>query len=149
MRKILCKITQILKDLTFLTMSIILLYEIIICFSELGIGLSNYIDLFIPFISAIVLIFLNMIYKDNHMKHNLFFNFASFVCFVTIIFIALRAKFDTSMVLYYQQGINFNWYYFSQNQFLIEIILYCLAISNLLFFIDYKKNKKMIEKEIL
>ena len=105
---------------------------------------------FIPFILLLIVFIINMAFKQVGVTKNLFYNLTCCLAFTTIICVALRAVFDTNMVLNekYGYGIDFN--FFDNFIAYIKIMLYGLLIADILLMFrekdkDNVKSKKLKE----
>ena len=101
---------------------------------------------FIPFLLLLVLFIVNMIFKQEGVTKCLFYNLTCCLVLTTIVLVSLRSIMDTNMVLNgkYGYGIDFN--FFDNFLAYIDIMLYGLIISNILFM--FKEKDKVKDKEI-
>ena len=101
---------------------------------------------FIPFLLLLVLFIVNMIFKQEGVTKCLFYNLTCCLLLTTIVLVSLRSIMDTNMVLNgkYGYGIDFN--FFDNFLAYIDIMLYGLIISNILFM--FKEKDKVKDKEI-
>ncbi len=101
----------------------------------------------IPFVVLLVIFVINMLFKQTGITKNLFYNLTCCLVLGTIIFVCYRAIFDTNMVLNgkYGYGVDFN--FFDNFVAYIKIMLYGLAIADILFmFKEKEKNNKESKK---
>lgn len=114
--------------------------------------ISSIIFEFIPFILLLILFIVNILFKQDGIRKNLFYNLTCCLVLSTIVFVSLRSILDTNMVLNakYGYGIDFNFF----DNFIpyIKIMLYGLSIADILFMFrekdkdkikDEKKSKKL------
>ena len=107
---------------------------------RLGNDLFSNILFLVPFIILLVIFVLNLIFKQDKIINNLFYNLTCILTFVVIIFVSLRAIFDKSMILNEVMGYGINFSYFSDSVVFMNVMLYGLIISNLIFMINKKSN---------
>lgn len=106
---------------------------------RLGNDLFSSILYLVPFVILLVIYILNFVFKQDRINNNLFYNLTSLLVFAVIIFVCIRAIFDKGMILNKVMGYGINFNYFSDFIVFMEIMLYGLIVSNLLFML----NKKM------
>ena len=102
-------------------------------------SLFNCILYLVPFVILLFIYVLNFIFKQDRINNNLFYTLTSLLVFCVIIFICIRAIFDKGMLLNTILGYGINFNYFSDFIVFMEIMLYGLIISNLLFMLNKKK----------
>ena len=97
---------------------------------------------FIPFVILLILFIVNMLFKQEGVTKCLFYNLTCSLVLTTIVLVSLRAIMDTNMVLNgkYGYGIDFN--FFDNFLAYIDIMVYGLIISNILFMFKEKDNIK-------
>ena len=83
---------------------------------------------------------MNFVFKQDRINNNLFYNLTSLLVFVVIIFVCIRSIFDKGMILNKVMGYGINFNYFSDFIVFMEIMLYGLIVSNLLFMLNKKCN---------
>ena len=100
----------------------------------------------IPFVILLIIFIINMAFKQVGVIKNLFYNLTCCLVFATIICVALRAVFDTNMVLNekYGYGVDFN--FFDNFVAYINIMLYGLFIANIFFM--FKEREKEMSKKV-
>lgn len=101
-------------------------------------NIVSLIPIFIPFLLLIVLFLLNRILKQNVVNNNLFYNLTCVLVFIVIIFVALRAILDKSMILNYVMGYNINFTYFNDFLVFMQVMLYGLVVGNILLIFSKK-----------
>ena len=133
------KVLSVLKVILLIISLSFVIYIIVGMNYRLNNSLFNCILYLVPFVILLFIYVLNFIFKQDRINNNLFYTLTSLLVFCVIIFICIRAIFDKGMllntILWY--GINFN--YFSDFIVFMEIMLYGLIISNLLFMLNKKK----------
>ncbi len=99
----------------------------------------------IPFVVLLILFIVNMIFRQKGVTDNIFYNLTCCLVLSIIICVALRAMFDTNMVLNgkYGYGVDFN--FFDNFVSYIKIMLYGLSIANILFMFR-EKDKDLVAK---
>ena len=97
---------------------------------------------FLPFVILLILFIVNMLFKQEGVTKCLFYNLTCSLVLTTIVLVSLRAIMDTNMVLNgkYGYGIDFN--FFDNFLAYIDIMVYGLIISNILFMFKEKDNIK-------
>lgn len=102
----------------------------------------------IPFVLLLILFIVNMIFKQKGVNENIFYNLTCCLVLATIVCVALRAVFDTNMVLNekYGYGVDFN--FFDNFIAYINIMLYGLSIANILFMFREKEEKVQKSKKL-
>ena len=103
------------------------------------------LHIFIPFIVLLVVFIINIIFKQNGVTNNLFYNLTCCLVFATVLFVGYRAIFDTNMVLNekYGYGIDFN--FFDNFIAYMNIMLYGLSIADIFFMFKEREKSKKIE----
>ncbi len=135
--KILLNVFKVFFLLIAFTLSI---YIIIGMAYRLGNDLFSSILYFVPFVILLLIYVLNFIFKQDKINGNLFYNLTSLLVYFVIIFVCLRAIFDKGMLLNEVMGYGINFNYFSDFIVFMEVMLYGLIISNLLFMLNKKGN---------
>lgn len=121
-------------------------YGIIVTYKRLDKNIMEAIPVFIPFLVVFVVYIVNLFIRSKVIRDNLLYNAVSVIVFAVIIVICIRAKFDTSMILYYKYAIDFNPAYFADNLSTIQMMLYTLAGSNVLFMLSALFDEKKVKK---
>lgn len=121
-------------------------YGIIVTYKRLDKNIMESIPVFIPFLVVFVVYVVNLFIRSKVIRDNLLYNAVSVIVFAVIIVICIRAKFDTSMILYYKYAIDFNPAYFADNLSTIQMMLYTLAGSNVLFMLSALFDEKKVKK---
>lgn len=107
---------------------------------RLGNSLFSGILYLIPFIILLVIYVLNFVFKQDRINGNLFYILTSLLVYFVIIFVCIRTLADKGMVLNKVMGYGINFNYFSDFIVFMEVMLYGLIISNLLFMLNKKSN---------
>lgn len=107
---------------------------------RLGNDLFSSILYLVPFVILLIIYILNFVFKQDRINNNLFYNLTSLLVFVVIIFVCIRSIFDKGMILNKVMGYGINFNYFSDFIVFMEIMLYGLIVSNLLFMLNKKCN---------
>ena len=131
---------NILKMLFLIVSFGLVIYIIIGMNYRLANSLFNSILYLIPFVILLFIYILNFIFKQDRINNNLFYNLTSLLVFIVIIFVCIRTVFDKGMLLNVVMGYGINFNYFSDFIIFMEIMLYGLIISNLLFMLNMKSN---------
>ena len=97
---------------------------------------------FVPFLLLLILFIINMIFRQEGVTKCLFYNLTCCLVLTPIVLVSLRAILDTNMVLNgkYGYGIDFNFY--DNLLAYIDIMLYGLVLSNILFMFKEKVKLK-------
>lgn len=148
MKIVFSRLLGFLKYLLLVISFALVFYGIVVTYRRLEKDIVEAIPILIPFVLVLVVFIINIFIKSKVIRDNLLYNSISVIVFLSIIVICLRAKFDTGMMLYYKYGIDFNPAYFADNLSTIQMMLYTLAGSNVLFmlstlFVDKKENKEL------
>lgn len=131
---------NVLKMLFLIVSFGLVIYIIIGMNYRLANSLFNSILYLIPFVILLFIYVLNFIFKQDRINNNLFYNLTSLLVFIVIIFVCIRTVFDKGMLLNVVMGYGMNFNYFSDFIIFMEIMLYGLIISNLLFMLNMKSN---------
>lgn len=142
MKNILSKLFYVLNYVLMFISFTLILIGILFTYSRLDKSLVGAITIFIPYILVVILMVVNLFNKKSNISNNLLFNLTGFLVFLTIIIIGLRAKFDTSILLYQKYKINYNPNFLADNLSTIRVLLYCLSASNALILIRSLFNEK-------
>lgn len=135
--KIVLNVWKILLLLIAFSLSI---YIIIGMSYRLNNSLFNSILYLVPFVILLFIYVLNFIFKQDRINGNLFYTLTSLLVYGVIIFVCARTIFDKGMILNEVMGYGINFNYFSDFIVFMEIMLYELIISNLLFMLNKKSN---------
>ena len=146
MKKILNLMFDILKYILLLGAFAITLFIIVRMNARLNKSFSSVISEFIPFLLIFILYVINLIFKQDGINNNIFYNLTSCIVFSTILVVGYRAFTDKNMVLNekYGYGVDFN--YFNTFIAYMKIMLYGLSVSNILFMIQPKEKTFKKEK---
>lgn len=108
-------------------------------------SMMSMLPYFIPFLLLLVLFVINVIFKQEGITKNIFYNLTCCLVFSTVIFVCLRSVFDTNMVLNgkYGYGVDFN--FFDNFVAYINIMFYGLIIANILFMFKEKNEPKKLK----
>lgn len=124
------------------------LYGMIMTYKRLDKNLMDALYIFIPFGILFVIMIIEMFVSSKYIKNNLFLQLVSFIAFMAILIVTLRAKLDTNMLLYHKYGIGYNPLYLSDNLSFILSLLYFIVFANvlLLFKTFIFREKIKVEK---
>ncbi len=141
MKKILNIIFAVLKYILLLGAFAITLFIMVRMNVRLEKSFITLMPEFIPFLIIFLLFIINLVFKQEGVNNNIFYNLTSCIIFTTIIVVGYRAFADKNMVLNekYGYGIDFN--YFNTFISYMKIMLYGLSVSNLLFMIKPVKEE--------
>lgn len=141
MKKILNIIFAVLKYILLLGAFAITLFIMVRMNVRLEKSFITIMPEFIPFLIIFLLFIINLVFKQEGVNNNIFYNLTSCIIFTTIIVVGYRAFADKNMVLNekYGYGIDFN--YFNTFISYMKIMLYGLSVSNLLFMIKPVKEE--------
>lgn len=149
MKVLLCRLFGFFKYLLLVISFGLVLYGIMATYSRLEKPLTDAGGVFIPFVLVLVVFIVNLFVKGKNVRENLFFNFVSCFVFVVSIIICLRAMLDKNMILFYKYQINFNPSFFADNLSAIEILLYMIAVSDIILIICDLISKEKTAKHVL
>lgn len=133
------KVLSVLKVILLIISLSFVIYIIVGMNYRLNNSLFNCILYLVPFVILLFIYVLNFIFKQDRINNNLFYTLTSLLVFCVIIFICIRTIFDKGMLLNTILGYGINFNYFSDFIVFMEIMLYGLIISNLLFMLNKKK----------
>ncbi len=144
MKKILNIIFAVLKYILLLGAFAITLFIMVRMNVRLEKSFVTLLPEFIPFLIIFLLFIINLVFKQEGVNNNIFYNLTACIIFTTIIVVGYRAFADKNMVLNekYGYGIDFN--YFNTFISYMKIMLYGLSVSNILFMI--KPTKEELKK---
>lgn len=119
-----------------------------------GSNLLEFIQIIFPFVLLLILWFINLIFKNESIKNNTFYNIVSILVVCTIFIFCYRAIMDENMLFWHKYGYKINFNYFSDQIGPIKVMLYGLSIADILFIIssmikidnDENKSKKVNKK---
>ena len=131
---------NILKVILLIISFSLVVYIIIGTNYRLNNSLFNSILYLAPFVILLFIYVLNFIFKQDRINSNLFYILTSLLVFIVIIFVCIRAICDNGMLLNKVMGYGINFNYFSDFIIFMEIMLYGLIVSNLLFMLNKKSN---------
>ncbi len=107
-------------------------------------GITTVIKQLIPYGVLLIIFIINIIFRQHNIIHNVFYNLTCTLVLATISCVCLRSILDTNLILNekYGYGIDFNFF----DNFIpyVNIMLYGLALSNILFMFN-KKNSRQKE----
>lgn len=108
----------------------------------LGADMLEFFGTLLPFILILILFAINLTMKQTKVTENTFFNCATLISLITILFFIYRAKFDTNLILYYKTDYKINFEYFNNNISAIKIMLLGLSLADIILMIEGKLTKK-------
>ncbi len=146
MKDILSSIFGFLKYILLVTAFGLVFYGIMVTYARLEKSLIQAVPIFIPFILVLLTYILSLVISGKNVSKNLLFNLTSVLVFSVIIVICLRAKFDTSMILYHKYQIHFNPSYFADNLAIIKALVYMIGIANIILLICNILEKDKVGK---
>ena len=167
MVKIFNKICFHLKNLLLPIDLVATIYIIMFMFQRLGknifgADMMEFLQTIIPFILLIILWLINLIFKQNDVKNNTFYNITSFLVVITIGIFCYRALMDQNMTFWHKYSYKINFNYFSDQLAASKVMLYGLSIVNIILIIanaikidtpdnqiiteDKNMNKKQVKK---
>lgn len=148
MKKILNGMFFILKLLLLLLSIGITLYIVLSMYRRINKSIISSINIFIPYLLILILFMINIIFKQQNINKNLFYNLTSCLVFFVTILVGLRAIFDKNLLLNNIMGYNIDFMYFSDYIAFMKIMLHGLIISNVFFMLGNKNIKKEGIKKI-
>ena len=110
-------------------------------YSRVGRSIISSIYIFLPFVILLILYTINHLFHQNVVTQNIFYNVTSVLVFTVINFVCYRAIFDKQMILNEIMGYGINFSYFEDFLPFMQILIYGLITSNVLFLISASKNK--------
>ena len=139
MKKVLNMILLILKFPLFFAAFVFTLIIMFNMYDRVDKNILEGMYIFIPYLIVIILFVINLYQKE--IRGNLFYNLTSCLVFGVTIIVSLRALFDKNMLLNEIMGYNINFSYFSDYLAFMNIFMYGLIVSSILFMIGSKGNK--------
>ena len=110
-------------------------------------NIASILPRFIPYFLLLVLFMINIIFKQTGVTKNVFYNLTCCLVFVTIVFVSYRAIFDTNMVMNFKYGYGIDFNFFDNFMAYINIMLYGLAIADVLFMFRKSENKSEVKSK--
>ena len=143
MIKVFNNIFNIMKVVLLLVSFIMILYIMMYTFhytgkNAFGREFFEFFGILLPFILVLMLFIINYILKID----NIFFNTASIIALLSIVFIGARTLFDQNMIFWAKDGYNINFHYFANQVVQIKSIVYFIFITNVLLIIEKNFNLK-------
>ena len=148
MKKIFNILFYVLKFLLFIAAFGLTLFIFVRMNMRLEKSIVSVLPELIPFIVILVLFIINMLFKQVGVTKNLFYNLTCCLVLGTIVFVCYRTIFDTNMVLNGKYGYGADFNFFDNFVAYIKIMLYGLAIANVLFMIREKDKREKESKEL-
>jgi hypothetical protein len=145
MIKILNAIFGFLKYILIFVAFGLTLYIMLGMYMRLNKSMISAISIFIPYLVLLILFCINIFKRQKGVLNNTFYNITCVLAFTTIIFVAARAIWDTSMVLNSIMGYKIDFAYFSDFIVFMKTLLYGLSIANICFMFVKDKDSKEVE----
>lgn len=144
MKKIFNGLFYVLKFLLLIAAFALTLFIMIRLNARLNKSVSTMLPTLAPFLLLLLLFVLNLIFRQEGVTKNVFYNLTCCLVFAVIIFCCYRAIFDKNMIISkrYGYGIDFN--YFDNLASYINIMMYGLCIGDI-FFMFKERTKKVTE----
>ena len=133
MKRLINALCSFLKYILLVAAFGVNLFVILRMNARLDKNIMDSVNVFIPYCVLVVLFIVNIALNRKAVTKNVFFNITAVVIFATIIIIGLRSIFDKSMLFNSIQGMNTNFVYFDDNLAFMKIMLYGLAIIDVIF----------------
>ena len=128
----------VLKFPLFFTAFVLTLIIMFNMYDRVDKSILEGIYIFIPYILVLIFFVINLYQKE--IRDNTFYNLTSCLVFIVTIVVALRALYDKNMLLNEIMGYNINFSYFSDYISFMNIFMYGLVISSVLFMIGRKRD---------
>ncbi len=149
MKKLLNVLFSFLKYILLLAAFGSTLFVVLKLYTRLEKDITQSLNVFLPYFVLLVMFVISFCLNREYVRKNIFFNITCCLVFGTNLVVIYRAIFDTNMLFnsIQKMGVNFN--YFNDYLAFNNIMLYGLAVSNLVFmFIPndmaaYKSVKKV------
>lgn len=133
MIKILNGIFRFLKYILWFVAFGMTFYIVLGMYTRLDKNMIQSISLFVPYFILIALFVINKLCHQDQIINNIFYNLTCCLALLTIIVVALRALFDTNMVLNKIMGYDINFFYFNDFLMFMKVMIYGLCIGNIFF----------------
>ena len=158
MTKVLNRLCFHLKNIVILASLFATIYIVMFMFKRLekdifGANLMEFISIVLPFLVFIIISLVNLFFKHETVKDNIFFNITSLITSITIGIFCYRAIMDQNMLFWHKYGYNMNFNYFADQLAAVKVMLYGLSIADIILIIsgsikieEEKVNKKLLKK---
>ena len=145
MLKIINGLLNVLKMIMLLVCFVFTFFIIIKMYQRLDKDFVGSIPNFIPFILLFIMFAVNFIFKQKQVNQNTFYNITCVLVFAMLGFAIFRTFCDKNMIVLTRLGYDINFNYFADIIAPMKVLLYGLAVSDLLLMLsgmDFKKFKK-------
>ena len=103
----------------------------------------NFFANLLPFISLMILFFLNFVNDCEIINNNIWYKITTIFSLMIIIYMQYRSVFDNNMILWHKTNYHINFDYFNGQLSVIKFMVYGLCVVNILFVIEeYLNNVK-------
>ncbi len=133
MEKIINSFLLIFKLILLLISFILSGYIVLKMYSSFDRNLLDSILYILPYIILITLFIVNVVKKQDCVNKNIFYNITCILVSIVIIIVSLRTMFDKNLLLNDELKFGINFMYFSDFLIFMKIMLYGLALGNILF----------------
>lgn len=148
MKKIFNGLFYVLKFLLLIVAFGISIFILIRMNIRLEKDITTIIPILLPFLFVFILFIVNMIFKQVGITKNIFYNLTCCLVLITIIFVGYRSIFDTNMVLNQRYGYGIDFNFFDNFIAYMNIMLYGLVLSNILFMFREKNDNEEKSKKL-
>ncbi len=141
MLKILNKLLFHLKNILLPILLMLTIYIVMFMFQRLEKNPFNgdfmeFIKIVFPFVLLIILNIINLVFNQNTIENNTYYNITSILVMITIGIFCYRAIFDSNMIFWHKYGYKLNFNYFSDQISSIKVMLYGLSLANIILMIS-------------
>ncbi len=145
MKKIFNGLFYILKFILLIAAFGLTLFILIRMNTRLSKSMVSIIPELIPYVLLLIVFIINMLFKQEGVTKNLFYNLTCSLALFTIAFACYRAMFDSNLVLATKYGYNIDFNFFDNFIAYIKILIYGLIFVNILFMFKYKEKKQVTD----
>lgn len=145
MKRLLNAVLSFLKYLLLVLAFGSTLFVILKLYTRLEKDITESISVFLPYLVLLIMFVISFCLNREYVRKNMFFNVTCCLVFLTNLVVVYRAIFDTNMLFngIQKMGVNFN--YFNDYLAFNNIMIYGLAVSNLVFiFMPNDSNVKKV-----
>ena len=147
MIKVFNKIFNLLKIILLFLAFALTTYILIFMYQRLeknplGEYFGEFFGVLLPFIILLLLFTINLSCRQKHVNNSIFFNLASVISLMAVLYFGYRAMFDQNMVYWGKEGYGINFSYFADQITQIKTMLYIIGVADILLIVEGKLNKK-------
>lgn len=111
-------------------------------YQRLNKNLIDALDIFIPYVTLLILLLLNHVLGQKNVTSNIFYNITCCLVFSLFIFVSYRTMFDNYMILSLKNSYKMSFQFFSDMISSFKALLYLLIGSNICLVVSGAIDKK-------